>query len=89
MEIIDDEKIQLEVDGEIKEYDILFTFTSEDTMRLYIGYTDHSVTDGRENIYVGAVSIDNPESFIQELDIQEKIMIMEVLEEIEEEATRM
>ena len=34
MEIIDDQKLTLEVDGEEKEFDVLFTFKSEDTVNL-------------------------------------------------------
>ena len=39
---INDEKIQIEKNGKIVDCDVLFTFDSEDTMKSYIGYTDHS-----------------------------------------------
>ena len=58
---IDKEKVQIEKDGKIIECDILFTFDSEDTMKSYIGYTDHSIAkNGRKNIYVSAVNALDP-----------------------------
>ena len=50
---INDEKIQIEKNGKIVDCDVLFTFDSEDTMKSYIGYTDHSFgSNGRKNIFV-------------------------------------
>ena len=52
---IDNEKIQIEKDGKMVDCDILFTFDSEDTMKAYIGYTDHSIApNGRKNIYISS-----------------------------------
>ena len=52
---INDEKIQIEKNGKIVDCDVLFTFDSEDTMKSYIGYTDHSFgSNGRKNIFVSA-----------------------------------
>ena len=42
MEIIDDDKIKIELDGVEKEYDLLFSFDCEENGRRYIGYTDNS-----------------------------------------------
>ena len=85
---INEEKIQLEKDGNVVECDILFTFDSEDTMKSYVGYTDHSVgDDGRKNIYVSSY---NPLGTKMELenitDPKELAMINDVLEEIDREA---
>ena len=51
MEIVEDDTIVVEINGEEKECDVLFTFTSDDTGKGYIGYTDNSITNGRKNIY--------------------------------------
>ena len=49
------EKIKLEKNGKIVDCDILFTFDCEDTMKSYVGYTDHSIaSNGRKNIYVSS-----------------------------------
>ena len=38
--------------GETIVCDILFTFDSEETMKSYVGYTDHSIApNGRKNIF--------------------------------------
>ena len=57
---LDNEKIQVEKDGKMVECDVLFTFDSEDTMKSYIGYTDHSIaSNGRKNIYVSSLEMVN------------------------------
>lgn len=52
---IENEKIQMTKNGQTVDCDILFTFDSEDTMKSYVGYTDHSFAkNGRKNIYVSS-----------------------------------
>lgn len=82
---LNDEKIQLERNGVTKEYDVLFTFESEDTMKYYIGYTDNTfASDGRKNIYVSSY---NPYDLKTELeaitDERELAMVNDVLEQID------
>ncbi len=82
---IDKEKVALEKDGKIVECDILFTFDSEDTMKSYVGYTDHSIApNGRKNIYVSSY---DPLKTTMELenitDKKELQMINDVLEQID------
>lgn len=87
IDIINDEKIQIERDGKIIDCDILFTFESEDTMKAYIGFTDNSFTNGRKNIFVQAISLLDPEAGLQDItDNRELLMIHDVLEEIEQMA---
>lgn len=81
---INKEKVRVERNGKVIECDILFTFDSEDTMKSYVGYTDHSIaSNGRKNIYVSSY---NPLSDTMELedvtDENELEMIQEVLERI-------
>lgn len=81
---INKEKVRVERNGKVIECDILFTFDSEDTMKSYVGYTDHSIaSNGRKNIYVSSY---NPLSDTMELedvtDENELEMIQEVLEKI-------
>ncbi|MBQ6477111.1 MAG: DUF1292 domain-containing protein [Bacilli bacterium] len=83
MEIVNDEKIKVEQDGVTKEYDVLFSFDSEDTMRTYIGYTDHSKNDrGEENIYVSSfdpvIGLDS----LSGINDKEKDMVEDVIREI-------
>ena len=62
---INSETIQIEKNGKIIDCDVLFTFDSEDTMKNYIGYTDHSFgKNGRKNIFVSAYN----HSFFQQTE---------------------
>ncbi len=84
MEIVDDEKIVVEINGEKKECDVLFTFTSEDTGKAYIGYTDNSVTNGRTNIYYSSYDpIFGPGKLEKVTDPDEIDMVKEVLHKID------
>ncbi|MCI8568994.1 MAG: DUF1292 domain-containing protein [Bacilli bacterium] len=85
------EKLIIEKDGKPTECDVLFTFDCEDTMKSYVGYTDHSIgKNGRKNIYVSGY---NPFDKSQELenitDPRELEMIADVLETIDEESKKM
>ena len=82
---IENEKITLEVDGKEVTYDVLFTFDSEDTMKSYIGYTDHSIAaNGRKNIYVSSYNPLSTEKVLEEItDDRELEMINDVLEQID------
>jgi uncharacterized protein YrzB (UPF0473 family) len=83
---IEKEKIKINKNGQEVECDILFTFDSEDTMKSYVGYTDHSVAaNGRKNIYVSSY---NPLGIKQQLeditDERELEMINDVLQQIDQ-----
>ncbi len=82
---IENEKIQLEKDGIMVDCDILFTFDSDDTMKCYIGYTDHSIgPNGRMNIYVSSYDSLKPKLELENVtDEKELAMINDVLEQID------
>ena len=84
---VENEKIRLTKDNREIECDVLFTFDCEDTMKSYVGYTDHSVaSNGRKNIYVSSY---NPFSLDMKLenvtDNRELRMVQEVLQQLDEE----
>ena len=80
------EKIKLEKDGKEVDCDILFTFDCEANKKSYVGYTDHSITNGRKNIYVSSF---NPLSEVLELeditDKKELDMVNDVLMKLDQE----
>ncbi|MBR2678670.1 MAG: DUF1292 domain-containing protein [Bacilli bacterium] len=87
--VMEQDKIKVEKDGETKEYDVLFTFDCEDTLKSYIGYTDHSMKNGRKNIFVSAFDPFNVEGILEDItDPKELDMINDVLMKIDEEANR-
>ena len=84
---INSEKIQIEKNGETVDCDVLFTFDSEDTMKSYIGYTDHSFgSNGRKNIFVSAYNPLKAKIELEDItDERELKMISEVLNQIDKE----
>lgn len=88
MEIVDfeNEKIQIEKEGKTVDCDILFTFDSEDTMKSYVGYTDHSVAaNGRKNIYVSSYNPLKPIIKLEDITDQRELeMVHDVLRQIDE-----
>ena len=84
---LENEKIQMEKDGKIIDCDILFTFDSEDTMKSYVGYTDHSIApNGRKNIFVSSFDPLKPKIELSDItDELELQMINEVLMKFDQE----
>lgn len=83
MEVINDDKITLLKDGVEKEYDLLFSFSSEDKMKTYIGYTDNSKNkEGKLNIYVSGFNPILGLDTLSELDEEELKMVDDVIKEI-------
>ena len=72
-------------EGQEVECEILFTFDCEDTLKSYIGYTDHSIaSNGRKNIYVSAFDPLKPIMELEDVtDPREMEMIADVLEQID------
>ena len=85
MQIIEDEKITVELNGKATECDLLFTFTSEDTGKGYLGYTDNTFNkDGRKNIYFSSYDpLFGTGKLEKVTDPNEIEMVKEVLEEID------
>ena len=84
MEIVDDEKIEVKINGEKKECDVLFTYVSDETGKAYIGYTDHSKTDGKMNIYCSSYDpIFGSDKELKEITDPEELELMnEIINEI-------
>ncbi len=78
---LDRERILLEKDGNTIDCDVLFTFDSPDTLKSYVGYTDHSVAgNGRKNVYVSSFDPFQAEMKLEDIkDPKELEMINEVL----------
>ena len=91
MEVVDfeNEKITIEKDGKEVECDILFTFDSDDTLKSYVGYTDHSIaSNGRKNIYVSSYDPLQPVIKLNDIDDEKELeMINDVLRQIDEDAS--
>lgn len=86
-DIYDNDKVIMEKNGEKVECDVLFTFDCEDTMKSYVGYTDHSFgKNKRKNIYVSSYNPFDKEQKLENIsDKKELAMINEVLVNIDKE----
>ena len=89
MEIIDDDKIKIELDGEEKEFDLLFSFDCEENGRRYVGYTDNSFDEeGKLKIEVSSFDPnEDPISFKPLLLEEEWDMVNDVIDTIRNGAT--
>lgn len=85
---MENEKVLMTRDNQTIECDVLFTFDSEDTMKSYVGYTDHTFAkNGRKNIYVSSFNPLNPKAELEDItDPLELEMINEVLVKIDEDS---
>ena len=83
---LEQEKITIERDGKMIQCDVLFTFDCEDTMKSYVGYTDHSVANnGRKNIFVSSYDPFNPVLTLENIsDERELRMVHEVLQRLDQ-----
>lgn len=81
MEYVNEKKIKMNINGEEKLCDIVFTFDSDDTHKSYIAYTDGTKKEDKLNIYVCAY---NPiyNSLSEVVDEKEIEMVNKVIEEI-------
>lgn len=80
---IENEKITIEKDGKPVECDILFTFDSEETGKVYIAFTDHSKdNEGNEVFY--AKSYDPVFELVQDLEPYEINTVNDVVKQIVE-----
>ena len=75
------------IDSEEVEFDILFSFDSEETGKHYIVYTDNTEDeDGNINVYASAFDPDNDESELLPIETEKEWKIIEIiLEEIQNE----
>lgn len=85
---MDNEKIVISKNGQEIECDILFTFDSEDTGKVYVGYSDNSIgANGRKNIYVSAFDPILGYGSLEDITTEEELaMVRDVLEEIDSQS---
>ncbi len=84
------DKIQIEKNGEMVDCDVLFTFDSEDTMKSYVGYTDHSFgKNGRKNIYVSSFRPFGSTLELSDIDDEMELeMVNHVLMQLDKDSNR-
>lgn len=81
-----DSKITLVDDkGKSKEFEVLFTFDSDETKKSYIVYTDHEKDkDGKEQVYASIYDISGKDKHLYEIESEDEWnVIQNILTSIE------
>ncbi len=78
----------IDEDGVEKEYDVLFTFDSEETNKSYIAYTDNTKdADGKLAVYASTYDKNGETTELKALETEKEWKIVEtVLQSLQEEA---
>ena len=75
-------------DGEVSEYELLFTFDCEETGRRYIAYTDNSVDeDGCTRVFASVCAADGDNLRLLAIETEREWELLDtVLQQVHEEA---
>lgn len=82
-----DKQLLTKVNGEIKKYDIIIDFTSNDTNKNYVFYTDNTKNEkGELIIYMGSYIIEDDLYVINPIETdEEKELCNNILRDLKEE----
>ena len=82
-----DKQLLTKVNGEIKKYDIIIDFTSNDTNKNYVFYTDNTKNEnGEVIIYMGSYIIEDELYVISPIKTdEEKELCNNILRDLKEE----
>ena len=82
--INEDEKLVINLDGEVYEYDLLFRFEADISDKVYVGYTDNDLDeDGKKKIYVGCYKKNLGPDYIEPIETEEEYnMVNDVMDKI-------
>ena len=82
-----DKQLLTKVNGEIKKYDIIIDFTSNDTNKNYVFYTDNTENEkGELIIYMGSYIIEDDLYVINPIETdEEKELCNNILRDLKEE----
>ena len=80
----------IDENGIEKEYDVLFTYESEETKKHYIAYTDNSLDEtGNVKVYASTYDPTNPNSRLDPIETEKEWKIVEtILETLQEEVKK-
>ena len=77
----------IDENGNEVEYDVLFTFESDETKKNYIAYTDNTKDDnGNVQVYASTYDPEDPESRLEAITTEKEWKVIEtILETLQEE----
>lgn len=71
--------------GNLIEYEVLFTFDSEETKKSYVIYTDHTKEDGLERVYANYYDKTGKDKELKPIETEEEWNTIEaILSKLEE-----
>lgn len=79
--------VMIDENGQEKEYDVLFTFESEETHKNYIVYTDNQRDEtGNIEVYASIYYPDDPQSKLEAIKTEKEWKVIEtILDTLQEE----
>ena len=86
----DNKFTMIDESGQEGEYDVLFTFESEETNKNYIVYTDNTKDEtGNVEVYASIYDPENPNSRLEPIETEKEWKVIEtILETLQEEVRK-
>ncbi len=82
--------VMIDENGQEKEYDVLFTFESEETNKNYIAYTDNTIDEtGNVEVYASIYNPGDPQTKLEPIESEKEWKVIEtILETLQEEVKK-
>ena len=82
--------VMIDENGEEREYDVLFTFESEETNKNYIAYTDNTIDEtGNVEVYASIYNPGDPQTKLEPIESEKEWKVIEtILETLQEEVKK-
>ena len=82
--------VMIDENGQEREYDVLFTFESEETNKNYIAYTDNTIDEtGNVEVYASIHNPGDPQTKLEPIESEKEWKVIEtILETLQEEVKK-
>lgn len=82
--------VMIDENGQEREYDVLFTFESEETNKNYIAYTDNTIDEtGNVEVYASIYNPGDPQTKLEPIESEKEWKVIEtILETLQEEVKK-
>ena len=82
--------VMIDENGQEREYDVLFTFESEETNKNYIAYTDNTIDETRNvEVYASIYNPGDPQTKLEPIESEKEWKVIEtILETLQEEVKK-
>lgn len=82
--------VMIDENSQEREYDVLFTFESEETNKNYIAYTDNTIDEtGNVEVYASIYNPGDPQTKLEPIESEKEWKVIEtILETLQEEVKK-